>query len=110
MNVVISLNTGEIREIVNALSIDVDKNKLTCLGDTEFHSVDLNTIRSVRIVDKTDLHGLFNYLDSIEDGILPDDALLDNLRSGVRDWNARNKASLNLTNTVKAYLEWAEKR
>lgn len=110
MNVVISLKTGEIREIVDALSVEVDKDKLTCLGSTEFHSISLNTIRSVRIVDKMDLHDLFNYLTKVENGVLSDDVLPNSLKSGVCDWNARNKTSLNPTNTVKAYFEWVEKR
>ncbi len=110
MNVIISLKTGEIREITNTLSIEVTENKMTCLGGTEFHSIYMDTINNIRIADGLELHALFDHLDRAEDGECSNDALLGYLESGVRDWNARNNTLLNPSNTVKAYFERAETR
>lgn len=106
MKVTLSFKSGEIREIADALSIEVTKDKLTCLGSTEFHSIDLNTVNNVRIADGLELHALFNHLDCADDGEFSDDALLGYLENEVVGWNAQNKTSLNPINTVKAYLEW----
>lgn len=110
MKVILSFETGEIREITDTLSLEVTKNKLTCLGSIEFHSVDLNTVNNIRIADGLELHALFNYLDRVDEGEFSDAALLGYLENEVVGWNTRNKASLNPSNTVKTYLAWVEKR
>ena len=110
MDIVIRFKSGTIRRIVDALSIEVDKNKLTCLCSTEYHSVSLNTVCNIRIVNGPELHELFYYLDKCDDGELSDDALSGHLENEVVGWNIKKNATLNPGNTIKAYFEWAGAR
>lgn len=110
MDVIIRFNSGEITEIIDALSIEIHKDNLTCLGNTEFHSIYLNTVNNVRIVNGPDLHALFHYLDKCNDGELSDDALLGYVENEVIGWNHRKNIFLNPQNTVRAYLAWSRTR